>query len=83
MVVEARLGGVGHLRPRLGPEVLDDHFLDVAVTVLELADRGSASMRSSRVSPIPMRMPVVKGTSSSPASSIVSSRRAGTLSGEP
>ncbi len=39
-------------------------------------------MRSSRVSPIPMRIPLVKGMASSPASLIVSSRRAGSLSGE-
>ena len=36
----------------------------------------------SRVSPIPIRIPLVKGIRSSPASSIVSSRRAGSLSGE-
>ena len=43
----------------------------------------SESMRSSRVSPMPMRMPDVKGTASSPASRIVSRRAAGSLSGEP
>ena len=42
----------------------------------------SASIRSSRVSPIPMRIPLVNGTASSPASRIVSRRRAGSLSGE-
>ncbi len=41
-----------------------------------------ASIRSSRVSPIPMRIPLVNGIASSPASRIVSRRRAGTLSGE-
>ena len=42
----------------------------------------SASIRSSRVSPIPMRIPLVNGIASSPASRIVSRRRAGSLSGE-
>ena len=42
----------------------------------------SASIRSSRVSPIPMRIPLVNGIRSSPASRIVSRRRAGILSGE-
>ena len=41
----------------------------------------SASIRSSRVSPMPMRIPVVKGMRSSPASRIVSSRTAGPLVG--
>ena len=36
-----------------------------------------------RVSPIPIRIPVVNGTRSSPASRSVSSRAAGRLSGEP
>ncbi|MNQ28586.1 hypothetical protein D3C85_418800 [compost metagenome] len=43
----------------------------------------SESIRSSRVSPMPTRMPVVNGTASSPAKRMVSSRAAGTLSGEP
>ncbi len=43
----------------------------------------SASMRSARVSPMPIRMPVVKGTRARPAASSVASRTAGTLSGEP
>ena len=43
----------------------------------------SASMRSSRVSPMPIRMPVVKGTRARPAASRVARRTAGTLSGEP
>ena len=42
----------------------------------------SASIRSSRVSPIPMRIPLVNGIASSPARRIVSRRRAGSLSGE-
>ena len=40
-------------------------------------------MRSARVSPMPIRMPVVKGTACSPACRMVASRAAGTLSGEP
>ena len=43
----------------------------------------SASSRSARVSPMPMRMPVVNGTRSSPAAAIVARRAAGSLSGEP
>ena len=46
------------------------------------ASAASASSRSSRVSPMPIRIPLVNGIRSSPASAIVSSRRAGTLSGE-
>ena len=42
----------------------------------------SASRRSARVSPIPIRIPLVNGIASSPASRIVSSRAAGNLSGE-
>ena len=42
----------------------------------------NASIRSSRVSPIPIRIPLVKGIRSSPARRIVSRRRAGILSGE-
>ena len=42
----------------------------------------SASIRSSRVSPMPMRIPLVNGIASSPASRIVSRRLAGTLSGD-
>ena len=42
----------------------------------------SASIRSSRVSPIPTRIPLVNGIASSPAIRIVSSRRAGSLSGD-
>ena len=43
----------------------------------------SVSMRSSRVSPIPTRRPVVMGTDAAPARRNVSSRAAGFLSGEP
>ncbi len=38
-LVERRLRMVGHLRPRLGAEVLDDHLLDVAVPVGQRGDR--------------------------------------------
>ena len=41
-----------------------------------------ASRRSARVSPMPIRIPLVNGIASSPASRIVSSRTAGTLSGD-
>jgi hypothetical protein len=43
----------------------------------------SASSRSARVSPIPIRIPVVNGTRASPARRSVSRRAAGSLSGEP
>ena len=43
----------------------------------------SASSRSARDSPMPTRIPVVKGMPSSPAASRVASRRSGVLSGAP
>ena len=43
----------------------------------------NASMRSSRVSPMPTKIPVVNGICSSPAHSNVSRRRCGILSGAP
>ena len=43
----------------------------------------SDSARSARVSPMPMRMPVVNGTEQRPASSSTRSRTAGSLSGLP
>ena len=43
----------------------------------------SDSTRSRRVSPIPMRIPVVNGTASSPARSSVASLTSGSLSGDP
>ena len=43
----------------------------------------SASTRSTSSSPMPTRMPVVKGIASSPAASRVASRRSGVLSGAP
>ena len=43
----------------------------------------SDSTRSRRVSPIPMRIPVVNGTASSPARASVASLTSGSLSGEP
>ena len=46
-----------------------------------IANKDSA--RSRAVSPMPMRIPVVNGIASRPASSIVRNRTAGTLSGEP
>ncbi len=49
--------------------------------VLRIAKMESA--RSSIVSPMPMRMPVVNGTLTRPASSSTRSRTAGSLSGEP
>ena len=43
----------------------------------------SDSMRSRRVSPMPMRIPVVNGTRASPPRRRVASRTSGILSGEP
>jgi len=42
-----------------------------------------ASTRSARSSPMPIRMPVVNGTPTRPASSSTRRRTAGSLSGEP
>src|SRR5947209_10530648 len=80
-VVESRLGLPVHGNTRLGPEVLDDDFLHVAVALVGSRIAHSASTRSRGTSPMPMRIPVVKGIWSLPASSIVRNRRAGTLSG--
>ena len=38
-LVERRLRVAGHLRPRLGAEVLDDHLLDVSVPLRQVGDR--------------------------------------------
>ena len=50
---------------------------------LSARSASSASMRSRRVSPIPMRMPLVNGTCAAPAAAIVARRTEGRLSGEP
>lgn len=42
----------------------------------------SASRRSARVSPMPIRMPEVKGTPASPAAAMEASRAEGSLSGQ-
>ena len=47
------------------------------------ASASSDAIRSSSVSPMPTRMPLVNGIFSSPAAAIVSSRRDGCLVGEP
>ena len=73
-----------HGRAGLGQEVLDDDLLDVAVASMRRR-RSPRARRSGRraVSPMPTRIPVVKGIASSPAASRVARRRAGSLSGEP
>ena len=58
--------GVVHGRPRLGQEVLDDHLLDVAVARWASAMAARVRAGPARVSPMPTRMPVVKGMASSP-----------------
>ena len=75
VILERRLAAPRHARAGLGAEVLDDDFLDVAVRA-RAASRiaSSASMRSARVSPMPIRMPVVNGTRARPAASSVASR---------
>ncbi len=50
---------------------------------LTAASASSEAIRSSSVSPMPTRMPLVNGIRSSPAASIVLSRSAGCLLGEP
>ena len=50
---------------------------------LTSASASSEAIRSSSVSPIPTRIPLVNGIRSRPAASIVSSRRAGCFVGEP
>ena len=70
--------GAGHARAGLGAEILDDDFLDVAVAPVQIAQwRAAPRGAPARVSPMPMRMPVVKGTACSPAAAIVASRRWG------
>ena len=51
--------------------------------VCDAAIASSASMRSSRVSPMPTKIPVVNGMFNSPAHCNVSRRRCGSLSGAP
>jgi hypothetical protein len=81
-LVEVRLGRAGHARVRLGAEVLDDDFLDVAVALVQSRDRSTLDALA-RVSPMPIRMPVVNGTRAPRRPPSVASRTAGTLSGEP
>ena len=38
MIVERRFGMVGHPRAGLGPEILDDDFLNMAILVMQVAD---------------------------------------------
>ena len=69
---------------RVRHEVLQDHFLDVAVLARAAArSPRSASMRSSAVSPMPTRMPVVNGTFSSPAARSSPGARADAWSASP
>ena len=76
----SRVRRVGHGRIRLGPKVLHDHFLDVPEPAMQIAGSPAAIPPSpSRVSPIPIRMPVVNGIPNSPANSIVRSRTRGPL----
>ena len=75
-------GWLRHRNFRLGAKILHDHFLDMAILFRAAREsRSSESMRSSIVSPMPIRIPVVKAIESLPASSMVRRRSAGTLSG--
>ena len=55
----------------------------LAVALVHSRIASSASMRSARVSPMPIRIPVVNGTRARPRPRRVSSRTAGALSGDP
>ena len=65
----------------LGAEVLDDDLLDVAVRLVQVAQREQRLDPLARVSPIPIRIPEVNGIRSSPARRIIARRVAGRLSG--
>ena len=68
-VVQFGVGGVAHLRVRLSAEVLHDDFLNAVVLAFDtLCSAKIASTRFTGVSPMPIRMPVVKGTLLRPAS---------------
>ena len=62
MFVKRGLGMRGHQRSSFGAEILDDHFLDVAIARADRELRCNASTRSARVSPMPIKRPVVNGT---------------------
>ena len=64
----SRLRRLRHARAGLGAEILDDDFLDVAVA-RRAARASPAAPRCARarVSPMPIRMPVVNGTAARPA----------------
>jgi len=72
-----------HPRARLGPEVLHNHFLDMAMARVQIADRDQ------RLDPFharladPDQQPRGERHPRGPAASIAASRRAGSLSGEP
>ena len=78
-----RLRGVMHFRAGFRHEILYDDFLDMSVDRCRSRIASRLSMRSSRVSPIPISIPVVSGTPASPAARIEASRVSGNLSGEP
>ena len=77
------LGRVGQRDGRLGAEVLDDDLLDVAVRAVQVADGEQAVDALASVSPMPIRMPVVNGMRSSPASRSIVRRTRGLLVGRP
>ena len=68
---------------RVWDEVLEDHLLEVAVFGVHLGERFERMMRSAGDSPIPTRIPLVKGIFSSPAARIVPRRTSGCFVGEP
>ena len=67
MLLDRRRGRPRPCGFRLGPEVLHDDFLDMSMGVVRARAAPAAPRSAShRVSPMPMRMPVVKGTRCSP-----------------
>ena len=83
VLVQRRLGRIGHARAGLGAEVLDDDFLDVAVALVDVADgQQRLDALGARLADADQE-PVVNGTRARPAASSVARRTAGVLSGEP
>ena len=82
-VRQVRLRRVRHAGARLGAEVLTMTSWMWPNSSCRSRIASSVSIRSARVSPMPISRPVVNGTFWRPASAIVSSRAAGSLSGEP
>ena len=70
-----------HERLRVRREVLHDDFLDVGELKVQIPNREQRLDALPAVPPMPMRMPVVNGMRSSPASRSMRRRTDGRLSG--